>query len=63
MQNRIIASPVPEWLGCISETLQIDLDGKEVIFTQTITKVMQSDRLFCVPENIGHTETYKLEDY
>jgi hypothetical protein len=60
--QRIIANPAPPWLGCISKTLQIDLDSKEVIFTETITKADKSDPI-CLPENIGYTETYKLEDY
>jgi hypothetical protein len=46
---------------CIVTTLQIDLESKEVILTDTYTK--STDYPFCVPENIGRTETYKLEDY
>jgi hypothetical protein len=59
--ERITANPVSPH-RCVVTTLQIDLDSKEVIFTETHTKTIQNDAT-CIPENIGHTTTYKLEDY
>ena len=42
--------------------LQIDLGGREVVFTESYTKSIENDA-FCVPENVGQTTTYKLENY
>ena len=47
---------------CLVAGLRIDLDGREVVFTETYTKSIENDA-FCVPENVGHTTTYKLENY
>jgi hypothetical protein len=47
---------------CVVTTLQIDLDSKEVVFTETYTKSVKDDPI-CIPENIGHTTTYRLENY
>ncbi len=47
---------------CLVTALQIDLGSKEVIFTETYTKALENDPI-CIPENIGHTTTYKLENY
>jgi hypothetical protein len=37
---------------CMVTTLQIDLDSKEVVFTETYTKIVKNDS-FSVPENVG----------
>ena len=47
---------------CATTTLQIDLRGQEVLITETYTK-SEAPHPFCVPENIGHTTTYRLENY
>jgi hypothetical protein len=44
-------------------TLQIDLNGKEVLFTVTWTKAVPWDDPVCIPGNIGRTTTYTLENY
>jgi hypothetical protein len=43
---------------CLVAGLRIDLDGREVVFTETYTRSIENDA-FCVPENVGHTTTYK----
>jgi hypothetical protein len=47
---------------CVVTTLQIDLSSKEALFTEMYTKTVKGDHT-CIPENIGHTVTYKLENY
>jgi hypothetical protein len=47
---------------CLVTGLQINLGGREVVFTETYTKTIENDA-FCVPENVGQTTTYKLENY
>jgi len=47
---------------CLAAELQINLNSREVIFTETYTKSVDKDA-FCVPENVGQTSTYKLENY
>ena len=42
--------------------LQIDFGAREVVFTETYTKSIENDA-FCVPENVGRTITYKLDNY
>ena len=59
--ERITATLVSDH-ACVVSTLQIDLDGQEVLLTETWTKAVD-DHPFCAPENVGRTTTYKLEDY
>jgi hypothetical protein len=48
--------------ACVVTTMLIDLKAQEVLFTETYTRYVEQDP-FCIPENIGHTTTYKLENY
>jgi hypothetical protein len=61
-REHITATPTNFFHRCVESTLQIDLDSKEVILAETWTKFLK-DGTFCIPENLGHTTTYKLEDY
>jgi hypothetical protein len=47
---------------CLVTGLQIDFGAREVVFTETYTKSIENDA-FCVPENVGRTITYKLDNY
>ena len=47
---------------CLVTGLQIDFGAREVVFTETYTKSIENDAL-CVPENVGRTTTYKLDNY
>jgi hypothetical protein len=58
--ERVLA--VQSFHRCVVTTLQIDLSSKEALFTETYTKTVKGDHT-CIPENIGHTVTYKLENY
>ena len=47
---------------CLVTGLQIDFGAREVVFTETYAKSIENDA-FCVPENVGRTTTYKLDNY
>jgi hypothetical protein len=47
---------------CLVTGLQIDFGSRDVVFTETYTKSIENDA-FCVPENVGRTTTYKLDNY